>query len=61
MGARGQKSKTTKTSQNSGGRRFRGEMRVIEGDRRNDDFSRRGIGDKIDVIGQKKRGRKRKK
>ena len=58
MGARGQKSKTTKTSQSTG-RRFRGEPKDVS--KSSDDFSRRGIGDKIDVIGQRKRGRKKRK
>jgi len=60
MGSRGQAGKTEKQRQGgSGGSRGRSAVGGGgEGYRQSDDFTRRGVGDKIGVVGQHKRGRK---
>ena len=60
MGSRGQTGKTEKQKQGGGGGSAGGgTSRLTDNQRRgNDDFTLRGIGDKINVVGQHKRGRK---
>ena len=65
MGGRGQTSSTTKQKQGggqtAGGGVGSSSSKLTSNQKRgNDDFSRRGVGDKMGVVGQGKRGRKSK-